>query len=107
MHYHPTILIVLLSVLFQHSFAQETTTPTDTVAYSEIDYGSTPQKLEIAEITISGADNYEDFVLIGFSGLQVGESIMIPGEGITDVVRRFWKQGLFSDVKVFAKKIED
>ena len=88
MHYYPTILIVLLSLLFQHSFAQETAA-SDSVVYTEIDYGTTPQKLEIAEITISGADNYEDFVLIGFSGLQVGDMITVPGEGITDVVRRF------------------
>ena len=79
MHYHPTILIVLLSVLFQHSFAQETTTttPTDTVAYSEIDYGSTPQKLEIAEITISGARHmaiYELYIL-RFSGSLVLSSL--------------------------------
>ena len=88
------------------SFAQETT-PSDSITYTEIDYGSAPQKLEIAEITISGADNYEDFVLVGFSGLAVGDIITIPGEAITDVVKRFWKQGLFSDVKIFAKKIED
>jgi outer membrane protein insertion porin family len=106
MHHHYTILIVLLSVFSQYSLAQETT-PADTVNYKAIDYGSAPQKLEIAEITIAGADNYDDFVLIGFSGLEVGDIITVPGEAITDVVKRFWKQGLFSDVKIYYKKIED
>lgn len=61
---------------------------------------------EIADITVSGADNYEDFVLIGFSGLAVGEKIEVPGDAITKAIKRFWKQGLFSDVKIQATKIE-
>ena len=45
---------------------------------------------------------YEDqsFVLIGFSGLSKGDRIQVPGEEITHAVERFWKQGLFSDVKI-------
>ena len=46
-------------------------------------------------------------MLIGFSGLSVGDVITVPGNEISDVVKRFWNQGLFSDVKIFATKIED
>ncbi len=106
MHHHYTTLIVVLSLLFQYSLAQETSSD-ESESFIEIDYGSSPQRLEIAEITISGADNYEDFVLVGFSGLSVGDVITVPGQAITDVVKRFWTQGLFSDVKVMARKIED
>ncbi|MBO7545644.1 MAG: outer membrane protein assembly factor BamA, partial [Paludibacteraceae bacterium] len=62
---------------------------------------------EIADITVSGANSYEDFVLIGFSGLAKGDRIEIPGDAITKSIRRFWKQGMFSDVKIEATKIED
>lgn len=100
-------LLVLFSLFFlKTTFAQQNESA-DSLTIPEINYGSVPQKLEIAEITVSGADNYEDFVLIGFSGLSVGDIITVPGESITEVVKRFWKQGLFSDVKVFATKIED
>jgi outer membrane protein insertion porin family len=61
---------------------------------------------EIADITVSGADSYEDFVLIGFSGLAKGDKIEVPGDAISKTIRRFWKQGLFSDVKIEATKIE-
>ena len=61
---------------------------------------------EIAGISVSGAPSYEDFVLIGFSGLAVGDKIEVPGDQITKCIRRFWKQGLFSDVKIAATKIE-
>lgn len=60
----------------------------------------TPRSYEIEEITVSGKNNYDDFVLIGYSGLKKGERIMIPGDELTNVIRRFWKQGLFSNIKV-------
>ena len=73
---------------------------------TNIEYSYQRATYEIADITISGADSYEDFVLIGFSGLSVGDKIEIPGEQITKALKRFWKQGLFSDVKISATKIE-
>lgn len=71
-----------------------------------IEYGWQPKTYEIADISVSGATNYEDFVIIGFSGLQKGDHIEVPGDQISKSIRRFWKQGLFSDVKIIAKKIE-
>ena len=65
-----------------------------------------PKTYEIAAISVTGAESYEDFVLIGFSGLAVGDKIEVPGDQITKSLKRFWKQGLFSDVKFKATKIE-
>ena len=101
------LLIVLFSLFFHKTSTAQQIEITDTVSLPVINYGTTAQKYEIAEITISGADNYEDFVLIGFSGLAVGDVIAIPGDAISEVVKRFWKQGLFSDVKIFATKIDN
>jgi len=72
-----------------------------------IEYASVNPKYTIADITITGAGHYEDFVLIGFSGLAIGDEVSVPGEEISASVKRFWKQGLFSDVKINATKIED
>ena len=71
-----------------------------------IEYTMQRKTYEIADIKITGADSYEDFVLIGFSGLAVGDKIEIPGDQITKSLKRFWKQGLFSDIKFKATKIE-
>ena len=70
---------------------------------------STSKKYEIADMKLSGIVNpmYEDFTLFGFAQLQVGDKIEIPGAEITNAVKRFWRQGLFSDVKILATKIED
>ena len=73
----------------------------------EIEYSLTGSKTyEIADIKVEGADSYEDFVLIGFSGLAVGDKVEVPGPQITKAIRRFWKQGLFSNVQIKADKIE-
>ena len=71
-----------------------------------IEYTMQRKTYEIADIKITGADSYEDFVLIGFSGLAVGDKIEVPGDQITKSLKRFWKQGLFSDIKFKATKIE-
>ena len=71
-----------------------------------IEYTMQRKTYEIADIKITGADSYEDFVLIGFSGLAVGDKVEIPGDQITKSLKRFWKQGLFSDIKFKATKIE-
>lgn len=69
---------------------------------------NTSRKYEIADIKITGLKNsmYEDYVLIGFSELSIGDRIEVPGPEITNAIKRFWRQGLFSDVKIFASKIE-
>ncbi len=71
-----------------------------------VDYSMTAQEYTIADIRVTGTDTYEDFVIIGFSGLTKGQKIKVPGNEISSAVKRFWKQGYFSDVKILADKIE-
>ena len=68
----------------------------DTIYNPKVVYSAIPQKYEIAGITVTGAPNYEDYVLIGYSGLEVGQVIEIPGNAITEAAKKFWRQGLFS-----------
>ena len=72
----------------------------DTIYNPKVVYSAIPQKYEIAGITVTGAPNYEDYVLIGYSGLEVGQVIEIPGNAITEAAKKFWRQGLFSDVVI-------
>lgn len=43
-------------------------------------------------------------MLIGISGLAVGQTVTIPGDDITDAVKRYWRHGLFSSVSITAEK---
>lgn len=106
MQYKLLSLFSLLFLFSQFDLAQ-TNTEKDSTSLPVIEYSNATPKYEIAAITVSGAANYEDFVLIGFSGLAVGDIINIPGDAITNAVKRFWKQGLFADVKIIATKIKD
>ncbi len=102
---------ILFLFTFFMAFGQivigQTVNENDTSKLPEIVYSNANPKYEIAEITITGADNYEDFLLIGFSGLSVGDIVSVPGEAISKAVKLFMRQGLFSDVKIYATKIAD
>ena len=81
----------------------------DSIQSSEpiVDYSIPVEGLTIANISVTGADQYEDYVLLGFSGLSVGQKVSIPGSVISGAIKRFWKQGYFSDVKILATKIQN
>ncbi|MEG1585741.1 MAG: outer membrane protein assembly factor BamA [Bacteroidales bacterium] len=98
------LLLSLFLLICPVGFAQEQTAQ-DTIYNPTVLYSVSPKKYEIAGISVTGVKNYEDYVLIGFSGLSVGQTITIPGDDITTAVRRFWKQGLFSDVSISIEKI--
>lgn len=68
-------------------------------------YSGNPKSYEIGGIAVSGVKNYEDYVLIGLSGLSVGQKVQIPGDDITNATKRYWKHGLFSDVRILADSI--
>src|SRR5574344_1953978 len=102
------LLLVFLSTVCG-TYAQGTdTTKVETPAKAPvISYSLSPKQYKIEDIKVTGVKNSDDFVLIGFSGLSVGDMITVPGEEITAAVNRFWKHGLFSDVKILASKIQD
>ncbi|MFC2129443.1 outer membrane protein assembly factor BamA [Bacteroidota bacterium] len=70
-----------------------------------IDY-SRPKDYIIADVKVSGIKFIQKEVLISLSGLKVGESITLPGDDVTKVLQKYWSQGLFSDAKISASKIE-
>ncbi len=70
-----------------------------------VDYARTPRQYVIGGISVSGISNYDDYLLIGLSGLSVGQRITIPGEEITKAVKRYWRNGLFSNVKISVDSI--
>ncbi|MDE6643671.1 MAG: outer membrane protein assembly factor BamA, partial [Muribaculaceae bacterium] len=59
-----------------------------------------PRTYEIADIKVTGAPNYDDVVILGYSGLKPGQRIEIPGQDVTTAVKRLMRQGLFSQARV-------
>lgn len=75
------------------------------IVHPDITYAGTPRDLVIGGMKVVGMDGYEDYMLTSISGLAVGQRITVPGNEITDAVKRYWKHGLFSDVRISADSI--
>lgn len=77
----------------------------DKIVHPDINYAGTPRTLVIGGINVTGVEGYEDYMLSGISGLTVGQTITVPGNEVTNAVKRYWKHGLFSDVSIGADSI--
>ena len=77
----------------------------DKIINPDISYAGTPRSCEIGGIAVKGVEGYEDYVLAGLSGLSVGQQIEVPGSQITEAVKRYWRNGLFSKVTITADSI--
>ena len=77
----------------------------NTIVKPTILYTNTAHKYVIGGINLYGAENLEPSIVIGLSGLSVGDVISVPGDEVTSAVKRFWKHGLFEDVSIAADSI--
>lgn len=98
--------IIALSLLFvsvRPSVAQ-----TDDTAGQDnpvILYSGTAPRYEIADIVITGIDENNHKTLLKLSGLSVGQRIAVPGQDVTDAMKRLWATGLFANVQIKALKV--
>jgi outer membrane protein insertion porin family len=62
-------------------------------------------KYKIGEITVTGSQTYNENTVVAFTGLRKGEEVFVPGERISQVVKKMWDLKLFSDIRIFATDI--
>ena len=98
--------LILFAILFLISKYQIAFSQVNSSTVINIDY-NTPQNYEIGGITISGLKYLDESILINISGLKVGDTIQVPGEAITNAIKKLWEQGLFSEINITATKIID
>lgn len=67
---------------------------------------SSPKEYTIADITVSGARFLDASAIVSISGMKIGNKIRIPGDAITNAVKKLWDQGLLGNVEVNITKIE-
>lgn len=97
---HKLKILLLVWLIAIAAFGQEE------VKTPNISYSGSPKKYEIAEIEVVGVQNYDAKVLVNLSGLKPGQQITLPGDEISNAIRKYWEHGLFSNVKIEASKIE-
>ncbi len=61
----------------------------------------------LEEVTVTGITNFSETTIVSFSGLRKGQEIIIPGEQISDALKKLWASKLFSSIDIYLVKTED
>ncbi len=94
------ILALMASTLLLHA-----QTPADTIYNPPVSYAGTARTYEIADLKVVGAPTYDDNIIIGYTGLRVGDRVEIPGNEITNASKRLMRQRLFAQARIKVDKI--
>ncbi len=92
MRFRRIIAIISFAVVSFCAFAQEETPV-------EIDYGR-PTKYIIGGVTVEGNHYFSQEQIIQQTGMQKGLEVTVPGEDISNIVKRLWMQRFFEDVAI-------
>lgn len=60
----------------------------------------------LGEITISGNIHYNPMTIQTFTGLQKGQTIHLPGDELSDAIKKLWNLEYFSNIKIYEKKLD-
>ena len=61
----------------------------------------------IDTITVVGLKNFSDRTVVTYSGLRQGQSIQVPGEEISAILKKLWNLDLFSNVDLYVTDISN
>ncbi len=99
------IILVLVANSTMGQIRRSKAQTTSPKSSSELDY-SRPQEYEIANIKVTGTTFLDGNTLVSLTSLKVGDRIKIPGDDISNAIKKLWKHGLVGDVRILIEKIE-
>lgn len=65
-----------------------------------------PQEYIIQDISFSGLEYLDKNTLQAMTGLNLGDKILVPGEDISNAIKKLWDRKIIGDVSVSVTKIE-
>src|SRR5689334_11212943 len=86
---------------FRRGRQPQSTAPSE----NTINYAN-PQEFVIGGIDVTGLNILDKNALISLSGLRVGDKVKIPGDKISNAIRKLWKHGLVGDISIGVDRIE-
>jgi len=101
--YKNNILVALLLLIGTTIYAQEI--KTDTQKDSVADFTKAKRYI-LGGISIKGNDRFSEQSIKAYTGLTIGNEIKIPGDELSSAIKKLWKSDLFSNVDVYAAKID-
>jgi outer membrane protein insertion porin family len=60
----------------------------------------------LKKINVTGKITYNEQTVVTFTGLEKGQKLTVPGEEITNAIKKLWKLGIFNDVNFYVDRIE-
>ncbi len=66
----------------------------------------TGKKYTIGDISVKGNTSFSSQTIVTYSGLTKDDDVFIPGEKISNAIKKLWKSNLFSDIELYVTKIE-
>ncbi|MDO6736434.1 outer membrane protein assembly factor BamA [Wenyingzhuangia sp. 2_MG-2023] len=67
---------------------------------------TTSKKYLLGGITVTGTNEFSETSVISYFGLKTGQEIKIPGDKLTSAIKKLHKSDKFSDVEVYATKLD-
>jgi len=75
-----------------------------TISFSQNNYNKGDYYV-LDTIVVSGLKNFSNKTVVAYSGLRKGQNIQVPGEEISNILKKLWNLELFSDVNIFISDI--
>lgn len=60
----------------------------------------------LKKINVTGKVSYNEETIVTYTGLQKGQTIGVPGEEISNSIKKLWKLGFYDNVNYYVNKIE-
>jgi len=99
------ICSLLLIIVFGIGFASLATGQDTGSVTIEDPTQASPRQFEIKDIIVQGIETARESYIISSSGLQVGNTITIPGDEISTAIRQLHRTGLFENVEVLYEEV--
>ncbi len=88
-----TLLLALALLFTLQTFGQE-------LSYQD------SQTYVLGGLEVTGLQSYNEQTVKTYTGLREGQPITVPGDQISDIIKKLWDLELFSDVSFYVSRIE-
>ncbi|MBX2913905.1 MAG: outer membrane protein assembly factor BamA [Cyclobacteriaceae bacterium] len=99
------VVLCLWSNQAEAQFRNRTQSSTPEPNENNLNYAA-PQEYTIGGIEVTGLSLLDKNAMVSLTGLKIGDKIKIPGDGISNAIRKLWKHGLIGDASISVQKIE-
>ena len=65
------------------------------------------ERFTIGKIEVTGNTSFSPITIVTFSGLKEGDAITVPGQKLSDAIKKLWGSNLFSSVNVYKNNVKD